>query len=203
MLFFFMFSNAMSDAKSGKNPREKIRQPKIDENIFKAIGNGDAEAFENLYLQTERAVYSYTLSILKNPDDTVDIVQDTYIKIRAAAHLYKPMGKPMAWIFTISRNLCMNHLRQREARYGADLEEYENSMIFSYVTDETDRLVLQAAFQKISDEERQIVLLHVISGMKHHEIASSLDIPLSTALSRYHRALKKLRKHLGEMEVTT
>lgn len=193
MLFFFVVGEAA--------PAEKPRQPKVDEGLFERIGAGDPAALETLYLQTERAVYSYSLSILKNPDDTVDVVQDTYIKIRAAAHLYKPMGKPMAWIFTIARNLCMNQLRQKRAQLGPDPQELENSPDFAYVEDPTDRLVLQAALEHISEEERQIVLLHAISGMRHHEIAAGLGIPLSTALSRYHRALKKMKKHLAETGV--
>ena len=50
----------------------------------------------------------------------------------------------------------------------------------------------------LSDEERQIVTLHAVSGFKHREIAGFLDIPLPTVLSRYNRALKKLRKYLTE-----
>lgn len=50
----------------------------------------------------------------------------------------------------------------------------------------------------LSDEERQIVTLYAVSGFKHREIAGFLDIPLPTVLSRYNRALKKLRKYLTE-----
>lgn len=194
MLFYFVVG--------GAEPAKKPRQAPIDETLFARIGEGDMPALEALYLQTERALYSYTLSILKNPDDTVDVVQDTYIKIRAAAHLYKPMGKPLAWMFTIARNLSMNLLRKNNLRAGNPIEDVENHIDFSYVTDSTDRLVLESALSILSEGEREIVLLHAISGMKHQEIARSLGIPLSTALSRYHRALAKLKKHLVAQGVT-
>lgn len=193
MLFFFAMGEAPSEG--------KVRQPKIDEGLFPRIGEGDAAALETLYRQTERAVYAYTLSLIKRPEDTVDLVQETYLKIRASAHLYKPMGKPMAWIFTIARNLSMNLLRQNSVRTHADWADYDNHLDFSYIADQTDRIVLESALVILADEERQIIMLYALSGMKHHEIAKNLGVPLSTALSRYHRALKKLRKHLTEQGV--
>lgn len=168
-----------------------------DESLLHKIGKGDQEAFALLYQQTERALYSYVLSLTKNHHDSLDIMQDTYMKIRASAHLYKPMGKPMAWIFTIARNLTMTHFREAK-RYSDDDHDMEDDLSFSYVTDVTDRLVLQTAMETLSEEERQIVLLFAVNGYKHREIAESLDIPLSTVLSKYRRALAKLKKTLTE-----
>jgi RNA polymerase sigma-70 factor (ECF subfamily) len=76
----------------------------------------------------------------------------------------------------------------------------ENSLQFSYVTDPEDKLVLETTLEILAEDERQIVLLHAVSGMKHKEIAKNLGIPLSTALSKYHRALKKLKENLKEEE---
>lgn len=173
---------------------------KIDETLFVQIGQGDVGAFEKLYIQTERAVYAYVFSILKNPEDTQDIVQDTYLKIRAAAHLYQPQGKPLAWIFTIARNLTHNLQKKNGRSIYLEDGDLENNKDLSYVTDVTDRLILEAAFKLLSEEERQILLLHALSGIKHREIAKSMGVPLSTVLSRYHRSLKKLRKFLAGQE---
>ena len=68
----------------------------------------------------------------------------------------------------------------------------------AYVSDPTDRLVLEAALKALGEEERQVVLLHAASGLKHREIARDLGLPLSTVLSRYSRALKKLQRYLTE-----
>ncbi|MBS6645147.1 MAG: RNA polymerase sigma factor [Clostridiaceae bacterium] len=173
---------------------------KIDESLFKKIGQGDRNALEELYVLTERAVYAYVFSILKNPEDTQDIVQDTYLKIRSAAHLYQPQGKPMAWMFTIARNLTHNHLKKSGRSVYLEDGELENRKDFSYINDPTDRLILEAAFKLLSEEERQILLLHALSGMKHHEIAKGMGVPLSTVLSRYQRSLKKLRKYISGQE---
>ena len=77
----------------------------IEETIFYRIGAGDKTAFCELYEKTRNAVFSYALSLLCNREDAEDAMQEAYLKIRSAAHLYQPMGKPMAWVFTIARNV--------------------------------------------------------------------------------------------------
>ena len=63
-----------------------------------------------------------------------------------------------------------------------------------------ERLVLSAALQSLSEEERQIVTLHAVSGFRFREVASFLELPLNTVLSKYHRAMKRLRRQLSEEE---
>lgn len=54
--------------------------------------------------------------------------------------------------------------------------------------------------KQLTDQERQIVMLHAVAGFKHREIAELLELPLSTVLSKYRRALKKLRHSLEKGE---
>lgn len=198
MILFLSMVVPESTDSMDESPAQKIN---IDEAIFIRIAANDMAAFEEFYRQTERILYAYVLSTLKNHDDALDVVQDTYLKIRAAAHLYKPMGKPMAWVFTIARNLSVSKLRFKTRNDSLEVDDIENNLSFSYVSDNEDRLVLQAALKILSDEENQIILLHAISGFTHREIADSLGMKLSTVLSKYHRGLKKLKKYLTEQEV--
>lgn len=168
----------------------------IDESLFLKIAEDDKSAFESLYRQTDKAVYGFILSILKNPHDAEDVMQDTYLRIRAAAHLYNAQGKPLAWIFTIARNLSFMKLRSEKRNSYSNYEDLENKVEFASVMDSEDRIVLEAAFGILDAEERQIVVLHGITGLKHREIGEILHLPLSTVLSKYKRSLNKLRKYL-------
>ncbi|HSR04623.1 MAG TPA: sigma-70 family RNA polymerase sigma factor, partial [Proteiniclasticum sp.] len=90
---------------------------------------------------------------------------------------------------------------KKSGRYDTqDPAELSNDKKFSYVTDAEDRLVLEGVLEKLTEEERKIILLYAISGMRHREIAESLDMKLSTLLSKYHRGLKKLRSYLEKEE---
>lgn len=178
----------------------KTTSIEIDEILFTRIAEDDKDAFEMLYRLTDKAVYGFILSILKNPHDAEDTMQDTYLRIRAAAHLYKPQGKPLAWIFTIARNLSLMKIRSGKRDSFSNYEDLENQVEFASAMNEEDRIVLEAAFRILEWEERQIVILHAITGLKHREIAEILHFPLSTVLSKYKRSLNKLRKHLEGKE---
>ena len=106
----------------------------------------------------------------------------------------------MAWVFTIVKNLVRDRFRRsgREELMG-DLPEGELAIPETERSDEA--MVLRQAIRVLSAEEREIVLLHAVSGLKHREIAAMLERPLSTVLSKYHRALGKLRAALAEEEV--
>ena len=56
-------------------------------------------------------------------------------------------------------------------------------------------------FSKLNEQERQILMLHAVTGLKHREIAEIMGIPLATVLSKYARSLKKLKHILQETEV--
>lgn len=171
------------------------RQQKImfDEQIFTAIAEGDTRAIENLYLKTERVLYAYLLSLTKDHDFAVDLLQETYLKIMAAAHLYTPKGKPMAWIFSIAKNLFHDALRKKSRELSVGEMELLEHANLSYEMQPENKLVLTAALEELAEEERSIILLYAVSGMKHREIAKMLNLNLSTVLSKYHRGLKKLR----------
>ena len=103
---------------------------KIDESLFSRIEAGEKEAFCTLYQQTSNAVFSYALSLLRNRTDAEDAMQETFLKIRSAAHLYTPMGKPMAWIFTITRNICMMKYRRQKHFSAISVERFGKMWIF-------------------------------------------------------------------------
>jgi RNA polymerase sigma-70 factor (ECF subfamily) len=180
---------------------EKYNNIDIDESLFKKIGQNDMEAFDQLYRLTERTMYAFSLSLVKDHQESLDLMQETYLKILSAAHLYKPMGKPLAWMFTIAKNLHYSSVRKGSRTTNLEPETIQDDKRFSYITDMDDKIVLQTVLDKLTEEEREIVLLYAVTGLKHKEIAESIGLSLSTTLSKYHRALKKLRGHLEEREV--
>lgn len=172
-----------------------------DEKLLLRVAQGDKEAFQRLYQNTDKTIYGFILSILRNPQDAEEIMQETYLKIWTSAAGYKSQGEPLAWMFTIARNLCYMKFRdqKREADIGlSDLSEGELGEFCPQIEDAADKMVLKAALHILNEEERQIVLLHTTAGMKHREIAADLEMPLATVLSKYNRAMKKLQKHLRE-----
>ena len=177
-------------------PNKRINNGLLEQNIA-ALGRGEPDAFQAVYEATDRAVFGFILSIVRNAHDAEDIMHDTYLRIYDGASGYQPQGKPMAWIFTIARRLSLMQLRRK---VPDDIEALHEEPAAASLTAEAavDRMVLQTALRVLSEEDRQIVILHASAGMRHREIAAILDLPLSTVLSKYRRALRKLEAAIGE-----
>jgi len=162
-----------------------------------AQGNGTL-ALEKLYKYTKDMIYGYALSMLKNTHDAEDVLHDTYISIYHSASRYSSRGKPMAWIITITRNLCLDKLRMRSRITDLPEENWEQHLDSSSSISIDDKLMIEFCINSLTSDEREILLLHVLSGLKHREISEMTNRPIATILSKYHRALKKLRTLLKE-----
>ena len=176
-------------------PLRPVMDPHDLEELLRQIALGSQQAFEELYRATDSAIYGYALPLMRNHHEAQDVMMDTYLKIRCAAHLYMPMGKPMAWILTITKNIARTKLRSAGRQIPLDdLEETTPS----FDRDSEEAVALEQAMKVLGDQERQILILHAVTGLKHREIAEMLGMPLATVLSKYARSLKKLKKALEE-----
>jgi len=176
--------------------------PEADEleRVIARMGAGDTGAVAELYAAAKTQVFGFALSMLKDVNDAQDVLQDTFVNAFRYAARYMARGKPMAWLLTIAKNLATTKLRQRTRNLYLPEEQWAQLQARCPQVTPEDRIVLRAALEKLDDRERQILTLYAVSGLKHREIADMLDMPLSTVLSKYHRAKKKLLSTLQEGE---
>lgn len=71
------------------------------------------DSLEKLYNETRKAIFAYALSITNNVSDAEDVLQTTFINVINSVHTYKPMGKPLAWMFTIAKNLAIKSCKEK------------------------------------------------------------------------------------------
>lgn len=187
-----MFFCAMSLTEN----QSQRKSPDISDKLIEDLASGDKEALKELYEKTSSAVYGFALSIVANMQDAQDIMQELYIKAYENAPKYEGRGKPMAWLLTITRNLALMKLRDN----GRFEQMDDNKGGRDEEMDFGDREALKAALELLSPFQRQAVMLHALSGFKHHECAAVMKIPLSTELSHYHRGIKKLKDYLIKEE---
>lgn len=175
--------------------RRRLDEEELD-TLLQRIASGDREALADLYHRVRTTVYALALSYLKNAQDAEDATQDAFVQFWESAPSYRPAGKAVAWMLTVTRNLCL--MRLRKAQHDGSLSEEEWAALpeLPHGLAPEERLALSAAMETLDEQERRIVLLYAVTGWKHREIAALLELPLPTVLSKYHRALKKLRKRL-------
>ena len=185
-----MLSMLMTTEYAPAEDRHKLQQLLIH------IAGGEREALAELYQRTRSAVYGLALSYLKNAHDAQDLTQDVYVQVWDCAEQYRLTGSPMGWLLAVCRNLCLMRLRREERHAALSEEEWDAIPARECGLDADERALLQGALASLTDAERRIGLLHAVTGLKHREIAALLELPLPTVLSKYHRALKKMRSFL-------
>lgn len=176
---------------SGRTPMD----PRRMEQQLEKIASGDKEAFAQLYDESKAAMYFFLLSYL-NKTDAEDALQDTYIAVFQCAGTYQAKGTPQAWLFGIGKNKALMKLRSLRRETVLPEEDWARMESKTPGLSVEDKLVLHDLLQTLSEEEYRIVVLHAATGLKFREIASISNLPLSTALSKYHRAMKKLKNSM-------
>lgn len=182
----------------GAHSRPKRSKDKYLESLIMEIAKGNTGALAEFYKATDSSIYGFALSILKRPHEAEDVMHDAYLKIYEAADTYQSLGKPMAWILTIVRNLALSRFRLKDESNLPLEDDRIMSDSYDFTESTIDRIILDMALGILTDEECQVVVLHSITGLKHREIAEILGLPLSTVISKYHRSLLKLRKKIKE-----
>ena len=167
-------------------------------NLMQVVQNGDENAFANLFEGFKRGVFSFVYSYVKNYYTAEDLVQEIFIKVKLKANLYKQGTNASAWILQIAKNTALDYLKKENKSQVVELDE--NIKGNDNDNDNESSLVLHDVLNKhLQDEERQIVLLHLMYGYKNKEIAEILNLPIGTVLWKYNTALKKLKEKLKEV----
>lgn len=175
----------------GSPEKEKMNFDKIAIKIAKH----DKSAFELLYQQTQRLVFSVCLGVVKNQSVAEELTQETFVTVWQKSGEFRGEGYK-TWILTVARNKALNALQKNRRETPFDFFENEN-VGGVYEVDVDTGIVLKTALKMLEDDERQIVLMRS-SGLKAKEIAQALGEPRGTVSWKYTQALKKLKTMLEE-----
>lgn len=182
----------MIDYLPAVNKSKKLDSSRLESELIR-MASGDKSALSQFYEDTYTPIYSYILSFLKNTHDTEDVLHDLYVKVFVNAKNYIPGGKPMAWVFTIARNMSLKKLGERKKRAAFEDGDWEELLVGTEVSTE-ESFAIKTCLTMLSADEREIVIMHGVAGFMHKEIAKIMSLPLGTVLSKYSRAIKKLRE---------
>jgi len=153
------------------------------------IGGG-AEAFERLYHRYRDWVYRLAWRFTGNQQDALDVVQETFVYLLKKFPGFRLTASMTTFLYPVVKHLSLNVRRKRTA---GPLDETAFEEVPAPASPESSRAELAAAMASLPSEQREVVLMRFVDGMGLEEIAASLHIPLGTAKSRLHNALRKLR----------
>jgi RNA polymerase sigma-70 factor (ECF subfamily) len=143
-------------------------------------------------------LYSYALVLTHNHAEAEDLVQETYVRAIPAVGRLRPESNIKAWLFKILRNVWFNQLRKRRSDPELEGGSVDNLVnpgkdSFEIYAGQVDVRRVRAAIDQLSLEFREVILLREFEELSYQEIASLLDCPPGTVMSRLARARSKLR----------
>jgi RNA polymerase sigma-70 factor (ECF subfamily) len=140
----------------------------------------------------------YALALLRDPDKADDLVQDTVLRALEKKHLYQPDTNLRAWLFTLLHNQHVNRVRQL-VRQGptANIDDIQAPAPATQMR-RLELNDLDRAVARLPQDQRTVLLLIGLEGMKYDEVAEVLGVPVGTVRSRLSRARADLRVMLGE-----
>lgn len=153
-------------------------------------------------IQLGNGAHALALQMLGNPDDATDVVQDAIVKTLRKSGGYDARIGPLApWFLRVVHNGCIDLIRCRrpEGESTDQLSEPGPGPQEVLELSQRDR-ELQRALSRLSDAQRQIIVLRDYMDLSYAEIAGVLDIPAGTVMSKLHRARVALRTELSDYE---
>src|SRR5580658_7391954 len=130
-----------------------------------------------------------------------DLVQSCLVRALAKSHLWQPGTDLRAWLFTILHNQHVNEVR-RAVREGINVPVEDVAPVLTVPSNQGASLQLRdldRAMARLPEEQRQVLLLVGLEGMRYEEVALVLDVPVGTVRSRLSRGRDMLR-HLMDMK---
>ena len=180
-----------------------------DELLIRRAQRGDADAFEQLLLEHQKNVYNLCYRMAGDPDDAMDLSQETFLRAWRCLDQYQFASAFSTWLYRLCSNICIDFLRKRRRQQtvpltfeDADGEEQTYAVPDAQPLPEEQvelkltRETLQAAMAQLLPEHRAVLQLRVVNEMSYEQIAEVLDIQIGTVKSRLSRARNQLKKIL-------
>lgn len=183
--------------------------PLSDRELMQRLASGDREALSPLMERHSKRVYRIALSYLRDADDALDAVQDTFVKAFQNAARWDPTSEVAPWLMRIAVNHSIDQYR-RGKRRGV----HHTPLVDG---DHDERIVAQEAsperhaqgkelgekiaraLETLPEGYRAVFVLRHYDGMSLEEISGTLKLSLGTVKSSLHRATHRLRERLAEL----
>ncbi len=196
--------------------RAEVLEELEDNALMARFQQGDAAAFDVLMRRHERGVLHFILRSVRDHDRAQDLTQDVFLRVVRTADRWQPSARFSTWVYTIARNLCIDESRRRRFRPIATLDapvgDEGGLTHLDRVADpaarsgavegarQQFRATLDRALDALPDEQREVIVLRVIEGMRFVEIAQMHGISENTVKSRMRYAVAALRTAVAEWD---
>jgi RNA polymerase sigma-70 factor (ECF subfamily) len=188
-----------------------------DEQLMIRFQRGDRSAFAVLVRRHQTAIYNFALRQLRVQSQAEDVVQEAFVRVVQNAADFKHEARFTTWLYTITRNLCIDQMRKRALRKHASLDEARHgeegdgptlgeqtadtrASVEREATGTELKARIAKAVEALPEDQREVFLMREVSNLPFKEIAEIVGVPENTVKSRMRYALERLQQALSEYE---
>jgi RNA polymerase sigma-70 factor (ECF subfamily) len=185
---------------------EQTRTTENDDlqSLLRGAATGDREAFKTIVSLHQQQVFLLAYSVLRNREDALDIVQETFMRLYQKFDVYEKEGNFRAWLLQIAKNLCIDYYRKHYARRRElESEKPLDEMVLASSDSGADSTssdmgrAVSRSLEQLGDRQRLVFVMKHYNGLDYREIAEILNIRLGTVKSLHFKAVRNLRRLLG------
>jgi len=167
-----------------------------DRDLIAKARKGNVEAYNLLISRWDKRIYNYLFRLIKNREDAMDLSQDVFLKAYQNLAKLEDASRFGPWLYRIAHNEAYSLLRKNrpEVEMVEEWAEYSPSRRMLPVE---VSLAVERAMARLTEEQREAVVLKIYEGFKFEEMAEILACPVSTIKSRLYAALDLLKDTLA------
>ena len=183
--------------------------------LVKRAQQGDRDAFRQLVETYQRKVYGICIGMLKDPDDSMDVSQEVFIKVYRYLEKFNFQSSFYTWLYRITVNKCIDYIRKQKRKREVDYDdgilrdgevEGDDSLLPSRLGINPDKVYgrkelrgkMLEALETLSEKHRTILILREVEGLAYDEIAEVLQISKGTVMSRLYHARRYFQDAVQE-----
>lgn len=187
-----------------------------DTELVEDCRRGDRAAFQVLVERYQRKIVSLAMGMVHNPDDAMEIAQETFIKAYENIGNFKGESSLYTWLYRIAVNKAID-FRRRQRRHtvvsldsprpGADHDQsYQDTLADDRPTGPVDRATshqiterVAEAIDELTPDHKAVIVLREVEGLSYEEISRVMKCSKGTVMSRLHYARKRLQSRLRDL----
>jgi RNA polymerase sigma-70 factor, ECF subfamily len=171
-----------------------------DPDLIARTKRGKVEAYNILVSRWEKRVFNYLLRLVGEREDAMDLSQEVFLKAYQSLGKLQDPSRFRPWLFRIAHNEAYSHLRRKRPEVDLDGEAPVRIQRPRLEPLEVT-LAVQSALERLSDDQREAIVLKIYQGFKFEEMAEVLSCPVSTVKSRVYSALDILKETLAPIDM--
>ncbi len=171
--------------------------------LIERLREGDREAFMTLVRFYQQKVFVMAYSILRNKEDALDAVQDTFLRLHQKAGTFRPGNNFQGWLLEIAKNVSIDHYRKhRQKRQVWEVSRPVDEIPVAVEDRSSDsrdsdlRSAFAGCVEKLAAKQKMVFVLRHYNELQFNEISEALQISVGTAKSLHFKAVRNLRKWL-------